>query len=148
MNSTIKQIRGKCIDCSPDVPEQVLIAKRCSRHYWKYRSEIKNSGKQKVVKPRKAIPKVSEKRKIENRKYTIERLRFLAQPENQKCPVTGKQTTDIHHMKGRIGSLLLDTRFWIAVSREGHKQIEENPEWAKENGYSQNRVPSNNIEII
>jgi hypothetical protein len=86
------------------------------------------------------IPKVSEKRKVENAKYLVLRIEFLGKPENQKCPITGKPTTDVHHSKGRIGSLLLDTRYWIALSREGHKYVEENPEWAKENGYSLNRL--------
>ena len=88
----------------------------------------------------KPIKKVSDKRKIENAKYLVLRIEFLGKPENQKCPITGKPTTDVHHMKGRIGSLLLDTRYWIALSREGHKFVEENPEWAKKNGYSLNRL--------
>jgi hypothetical protein len=88
----------------------------------------------------KPIKAVSDKRKIELLKYKVLRIEFLSKPENQKCPITGKPTTDIHHMKGRIGSLFLDTRFWIALSREGHKFVEENPEWSKENGYSFNRL--------
>lgn len=139
MQSTIKPKIGKCIDCPQDSIEKPLTAKRCFHHYWIHREEVNSAKKPKELKPRKAIPKVSAKRKIENREYTIKRLQFLAQPENQRCPITGKQTTDVHHKKGRVGTLLLDTRFWLAVSREGHKQIEENPEWAKENNYSLNR---------
>lgn len=137
MNSTIKTKIGICIDCGPGSKEQPLTAKRCTMHYWNYRASLKPVKIKDIGKP---IPKVSAKRKIENREYTIKRLQFLAQPENQKCPITGKQTTDVHHKKGRVGTLLLDTRFWLAVSREGHKQIEENPEWAKENNYSLNRI--------
>lgn len=136
-NSTIKIKTGICVDCGPGSKEQPLTAKRCKSHYWNYRASLKPVKIKDIAKP---IPKVSAKRKIENREYTIKRLQFLAQPENQKCPITGKQTTDVHHKKGRVGTLLLDTRFWLAVSREGHKQIEENPEWAKENNYSLNRI--------
>jgi len=50
------------------------------------------------------------------------------------------ETTDIHHKKGRIGKLYLETTFWIALSREGHRMVEENPEWAKEQGYSLDRL--------
>lgn len=137
MQSTIKTKIGCCIDCGPGSKEQPLTAKRCTFHYWNYRASLKPVKIKDIGKP---IPKVSAKRKIENREYTIKRLQFLAQPENQKCPITGKQTTDVHHKKGRVGDLLLDTKFWLAVSREGHKQIEENPEWAKENNYSLNRI--------
>lgn len=95
-----------------------------------------------MTKPKKnySIPKVSEKRKIENLKYSAQRIVFLGKPENKICPITKQPTTDIHHKKGRIGDLLLDERYWVALSREGHKFVEENPEWAKENGYSLNRL--------
>jgi hypothetical protein len=86
------------------------------------------------------IPKVSQKRKIENLKYSVLRVEFLGKKENQICPITKKPTTDIHHKKGRVGNLFLDTKYWIALSREGHKFVEENPKWAKENGYSLNRL--------
>ena len=92
------------------------------------------------LKPLYKIPKVSKKRQVENLQYLVLRTEFLAKKENQICPITNKPTTDIHHQKGRIGKLLLDTRFWIALSREGHKFVEENPEWAKEAGYSLNRL--------
>lgn len=88
----------------------------------------------------KPIPKVSEKRKLDNIIYNSERIKFLMLPENKICPITKQPTTDIHHSKGRIGSLFLDKKYWIALSREGHKKVEENPEWAKENGYSLNRL--------
>ena len=65
--------------------------------------------------------------------------------------ITKEKATDIHHKMGRIGyadewarqeniPLLLDVRFWLAVSRKGHQMIEENPEWAKENNYSIDRL--------
>jgi len=88
----------------------------------------------------KPIPKVSDKRKIENAKYSVLRIEFLGKKENQICPITGWPTTDIHHKKGRIGDLFLDTRYWIALSREGHQHVEDNPQWAKENGYSLDRL--------
>jgi hypothetical protein len=88
----------------------------------------------------KPIAKVSKKKQIENLQYSVLRTDFLGKRENKICPITGKVTTDIHHKKGRVGNLLLDTKYWIALSREGHKKVEENPEWAKEKGYSLNRL--------
>jgi len=73
-------------------------------------------------------------------KYSVLRTEFLAKKENQICPITKQPTTDIHHKRGRVGSLYLDTKHWIALSREGHKFVEENPEWSKQNGYSENRI--------
>ena len=92
------------------------------------------------LKAMKPISKVSDKRKIENAKYSVLRIEFLGKPENKICPITGWPTTDIHHKKGRIGDLFLDTKYWVALSREGHQHVEDNPEWAKENGYSLDRL--------
>lgn len=92
---------------------------------------------------RKTIYKIrsrSKKRSNQENQYTKLRKEFLARKENKICPITKKPTTDIHHKKGRIGSLLLDTRYWIALSREGHQKVENNPKWAKENGYSLSRL--------
>ena len=88
----------------------------------------------------KPIPKVSKKRQIQNLQYSVLRTEFLGKKENQICPITGNPTTDIHHKKGRVGELFLDTKYWVALSREGHRFVEENPEWAKEKGYSLNRL--------
>ncbi|WP_284461592.1 hypothetical protein, partial [Chryseobacterium sp.] len=130
----------------PDAPYRPLIAKRCQTHYKAYRNQINSEKNPKVVKTRKPIPKVSKKRAVENAKYTVKRLEFLGKPENRICPVTGKEATEIHHMKKRVGfadswarvnniSLLLDTRFWLAASRIGHIWIHDNPEEAKKLGY-------------
>lgn len=123
---------------------KLKVCKSCGAEFKQYTSLTKCKCFISVpkLKPKKkyVIPKVSEKRKIENLKYSVLRVEFLGKPENQICPITGKPTTDVHHMKGRVGSLFLDTRYWIALSREGHKFVEENPKWAKENGYSLNRL--------
>lgn len=152
MNSTIKDKIGQCIDCPPGTPDQPIIKNRCKKmHYKRHRAEVNYSKSSKEIKIRKPIPKVSKKRAIENAKYTVKRLEFLGKPENRICPVTGQEATDVHHKMGRVGfadqwarinniPLLLDVRFWLAVSREGHNKIEMNPEWAKEKGYSQNRL--------
>ena len=63
----------------------------------------------------------------------------------------GLPATDIHHMQGREGyadewarenemPLLLDERFWLPVSREGHLKITADSKWASENGFTFLRV--------
>jgi hypothetical protein len=49
-------------------------------------------------------------------------------------------STDIHHMCGRIGDLLLDTTYWKALCRNCHEWAESHPEEAKEKGLSINRL--------
>ena len=94
----------------------------------------------------KPIKKVSEKRNKENEIYFAKRKIFLSRKENIICPITGEKTTEIHHIKKRIGfaddwakenniNLLLDERFWLAVSRKGHIWIHDNINEAKKLGY-------------
>jgi hypothetical protein len=115
---------------------------KCGKEFKQYNSLQKYCSytcQNKYAKP-KRISQISEKRKTEIQQYSILRKEFLSDPKNQICPITKQPTTDVHHKKGRVGSLFLDTRYWLAVSREGHVMIEENPEWAKEKGYSLNRL--------
>lgn len=133
----IKAKEGVCVCC--ERKRLIYSRKMCQDCYWSDNKK-KNEGKQKTIKEFKPIPKISQKKKIENLKYQVLRTEFLGKKENQVCPITGKKTTEIHHKKGRVGSLFLDVRYWLAVSREGHKKIEENPVWAKKEGYSLSRL--------
>jgi hypothetical protein len=99
-----------------------------------------NSKNKKYVKSIYKIQKVSKKRQIELLRYNVLRIEFLNKKENQICPITGKQATTIHHKMGRIGDLFLNTEFWVALSMEGHEFVEKNPNWAKDNGFSLNRL--------
>jgi len=83
------------------------------------------------------IAKVSKKRQAENKIYLELRKEFL---KDKICPITSSIATEVHHQRGRIGKLFLDTRYWLAVSHEGHVKIENNPEWAIDKGYSLKRL--------
>lgn len=45
------------------------------------------------------------------------------------------RSRDVHHVRGRVGVMLLDERYWMAVSRKAHRQIHDNPSWARSNGF-------------
>lgn len=86
------------------------------------------------------VKKISLKRNLENREYLKVRKVFLE--SLIFCQVKGCKglATEVHHKKGRIGKLLTDIRYFLGVCRECHNKIELNPTWAKENGYSLNRL--------
>ena len=63
----MKNKKGFCIDCTEGSEEKFLIAKRCETHYWKHRKKI-NTEKTKSKPMKKAIPKISKKKQIENLK--------------------------------------------------------------------------------
>lgn len=89
--------------------------------------EPKEKKKPKRIKPRSA------KRAKEYEIYNSIRPIYL---KGKICPITGRPAEEIHHKKGKIGKLLYDIRYFLAVTREGHDKIEANPEWAYEMGYS------------
>lgn len=89
----------------------------------------------------KKIVKIKPRsKKMQDNMVLYGKLRKQFLKEHPVCPITGEKTTDVHHKKGRLGKLLLDQRFWLAVSRKGHKWIEENPLEAKKLGYSLSRL--------
>lgn len=97
----------------------------------------------------KPIQTVSEKQSKLLARYNAKRARWI---RGKKCAVfKGLPAVECHHMSGRIGyadeyarendiPLLLDERFWLPVSEEGHRKITDDPKWACENGYSFLRV--------
>lgn len=94
---------------------------------------IKDKGK-KVYK----IPPIGDKRKEDLKLYKVLRIGFLK--KHPMCAVfPGKKATEVHHKSGR-GKHLNNVSTWLAVSREGHQAIEMNPNWAKENNFSQTRL--------
>ena len=109
---------------------------------------------------RTRLSPVSKKRKKEMGEYAKLRAEFLrAHPycmvwlrengftEDRVSP-TGKvwslfgplemwyapRSTEIHH-GARRGKNYLNTKTWWAVCRESHDRIEQNPSWARANGY-------------
>lgn len=77
------------------------------------------------------IKQVSKRRYVEGIEYSQLRKVFLEQ--HPICPVTGEKTEQIHHSAHREGAWLNLRRYWIAVSRKGHKYIHNNAAWAYEN---------------
>lgn len=125
---------------------KVCADKDCSNEFKQYNSLVKYCGPICANKNKKPdlklkslykIPKVSEKRKIENLKYSVLRVEFLGKKENQVCPITKQQTVEVHHTycgKDRA-KYYLDVSTWLAVSRIGHNWIHDNPKEARELGY-------------
>lgn len=94
----------------------------------------------KEVKAQKPISIRSVKRQAEEKLYLKKKKEYLT--EHIRCEVKkcNKVSEDVHHKKGRVGKLLYDERYFLAVCRDHHREIEINPVSAKENGYSESRL--------
>ena len=113
------------------------------KHIWK------SHGKEKycqqcwysIDKP-KSISPISKKKQVSMDEYTKKRIGFLAlypicQAKVYECSV---KATDVHLKAGRVGDNYLKVNTWLAVCRNCHKWIEENPEAAKELKFSESRL--------
>lgn len=103
------------------------------------------------LKRKTPLKKVSRKQKTRLDKYMDARRAFIEELENydsslrcQVCSdlvcsgrsmVTLRVGTEVHHMKGRVGSLLWNQDFFLWVCRVHHDQIHQNPKEARKNGW-------------
>lgn len=103
---------------------------------------------------RTPLKRVSSKRSKELREYAkLRKAYLLAHPYCQvwqqerlmegaslySLLMLAPRSTDIHHVRGRWGKRLNDTKHWLAVCRESHDRIHRDPAWAYERGYLQPR---------
>jgi len=105
-----------------------------------------------VKKKPKQIKKISSKRAYLLQVYKYKRADFLR--HNPNCIVCKNvKASTIHHSGGRQHtifadkwardnkiSLLIDDRYFLSMCLNCHIKVENNPEWAKENGYSIQRT--------
>ena len=149
---------GQCSECSRNtilVNAKYSLCQDCNRKrlnpgpqkvyvFKKQPIKIKKATITKVYEKKKATPQkpikqVSKKRAVENQEYS--KIAREYKKSNPVCHVClTNETTDVHHKKGKIGSLLCNTEFFLPACRECHNKIEENPKWAKQMGYSLNRL--------
>lgn len=87
----------------------------------------------------KPIKQVSKKRAKELAVYKPIRDAFLAANAVCQC-CNAAPATEVHHKAGRIGKLLYNIKYFLAVCHWCHMEIEANPVWAKANGYSVDRT--------
>jgi len=107
----------------------------------------KSSRSNKPTARQKPIPRVSPRRAQQEKTYFLTRKEFIKKYPVCKAALPGVcngPVCDIHHMKGRIGDLLLDQTYWLPVCRACHYWIEMRPEAAKELGFSINRLSNDN----
>lgn len=93
----------------------------------------------------KPIKKVSQGKAKELQQYAKLREKFL---NGRWCAYHGRPCipTEVHHAAGRVGvnekgvPRLLDVENFVALCSEAHRYIEEHPQWAKDNNFSESRL--------
>ena len=120
------------------------LCKNCDQ---RRRNSLKQTMDGLIAKPvkvyqTKQIKKVSDKQKRLNLAYLAQRQVYLKQHPFCKVGIEGcmGKATQVHHMRGRIGELMLDENFWLPVCAFCHNHVETHCEWAKEMGFSESRL--------
>ena len=80
----------------------------------------------------------SAKRSKQMREYKKIRVEFLE--ANPLCERCGGIATTVHHKKGRMGELIINTEYFLPACMPCHEWIETHPGEAKEKGYSISRL--------
>lgn len=92
--------------------------------------------------PKKPMRKVSKaKQKRLREEYYPAHREFLSKPENRFCGIClakgqnpPNRSTEVHHVRGRAGTLLSDPRGFIPSCYPCRKVPHDNPRWAREVG--------------
>lgn len=103
------------------------------------------AGKKREAKVRKPIRKVSPRQSKRLREYAKVRAEFFNNPDNILCRVCAKEghgrlATEIHHRRGRQGSLLFDVRWFLPTCPKHHRMIHDNVAWALKEGWMLSRA--------
>lgn len=123
-----------CINCGRYTEGNTFYCASCNRINRKAEEEAKKEPKK-----RTRINRESKRRSNQNRQYAKDRKTYLN--KHKSCVGNcGKRSSEIHHAAGRIERLLLDQQYWRALCHDCHVKAENNPDWAKENGLSLERL--------
>ena len=82
----------------------------------------------------------SVKRKVEEKLYLKKKKEYLTAHIRCEVKDCNQVSVDLHHKKGRVGKLLYNEKYFMAVCRDHHTEIELNPDWAIKNKYSLKRL--------
>lgn len=97
------------------------------------------------IKPTKQKPLAprSPKRAKQEKEYSSKRKIFMLDNPICQANISGLCTTystDVHHVKGRSGKLLLEVSEWMSVCRACHQWIETHPVEATALGYRKSKT--------
>ena len=85
-----------------------------------------------MIPARKPIRRRSKKYALAMRIYNTRVKEWLVGKQCAVFPFC--KATQCHHSRGRVGSLLMDERFWVPVSAYGHRCITYYPSDARARG--------------
>ena len=135
-----------CSFCKEDKLLWKANPKACQPCWAKYKASESSSSPKPINLPQKdksvlkRIKSVSDKKLVELAEYRVVRDQYLKDHPICEFYTCDCREVELHHAKGRIGSLLTDIRYFRSLCREHHQWAEKNPVLAKEMGLSLSRL--------
>lgn len=122
---------------SSEAPALVSLSQqRSQRQQCDTAASSSQSGTTRTPSRSRPVRPVSKRSLPRRRQYTVDAREWKL--KNPWCHCCGlifqrkpKAATSVHHSRGRVGSLLLDQRFWKAACDECHEYIHHNPSIAQ-----------------
>lgn len=90
-----------------------------------------------------SIPTISDKQIERLKAYKAARDEYMKKYPSCQAQIPEICTyvaTDLHHKGGKVGDMLTNTKYFLALCRACHARIEMAPTWAKENNFSVDRL--------
>lgn len=116
------------------------------------RSPIKRRAALRRPKVATRIKPRSDRRKVEETKYTAAKAEF--QRQHPACQMPGCKRSllkgdliDLHHKAGRNGPLLYCKRYFASLCRHHHEHVENNLSWSRANGWIVD-VPTSEVRAL
>ena len=88
----------------------------------------------------KALSSVSDKQRERIAKYKVIRDEYMQTYPRCEFPECPNASQDLHHGAGKVGDLLFNTKYFVALCRMHHSWVEVHPKEAKELGLSFTRL--------
>lgn len=86
--------------------------------------------------PKPKIRPVSERMKLKLKEYAKVKRKYLKAHPVCECEGCDWKSNDIHHKRGRTGSLLSDERYFMAMCRLHHDWCHQWPDQARRHGWT------------
>ena len=98
-------------------------------------AEKEKKKEEKAKKRKKKIRQVSEKRQTQLAIYRKKRGEYMGSVKVCEFKGCNHKPQDLHHKNGRVGAMVFNTAYFMAVCRVHHNWIHENPAEAREMDY-------------
>lgn len=122
--------------CSWDDCENLVFSKGLCQYHWRMRWAKPLKVNNTIKKSTKRVKPFSDKMISKLAKYKVVRDKWLKEHGVCEFEGCGSREVTLHHKKGRLGDLLINTDYFCSLCWQHHFWVETHPEEAIKMGLS------------